>query len=311
MLVELRHLRYFVAVAEELHFGRAARRLNLSQPPLSQQIRQLERILGAPLFVRTSRRVELTPAGTALLGGARRTLAEATRGMDAAQRAGRGEVDILRVGFTDSAALGGLVEIVRAFRAAYPHIQLELIEGTTETQLDAVERNLVDAALVRGPVSATRARAEVVRREPFLAALPADHRLVSRRTIAIGALRAEPFILFPRHVAPAYHDVLTSACQRAGFEPNVRHESSEYQTILSLVASGLGVTIVPASVRSLNLEGVEFRPLRGLRATAELAAVYQPHRLSRVLNAFLAIALRYSERSAVSGSTRVARRAGT
>lgn len=288
--VDLRHLRYFVAVAEELHFSRAARRLNVSQPPLSQQIRQLERAIGAPLFVRTSRRVELTPAGTALLDGARRTLAEASRSLEAAERAGRGEVDRLRVGYTGSGALGGLVEIVRAFRGAHPLIHLELLEGTTESQLEAVERDLVDVALVRGPVAASRARTEVVRREPFLAALPVDHRLATRAMVPIVALKDEPWVLFPRHIAPPHHDVLTGICQRAGFEPAVAHESAEYDTILSLVAAGLGVTLVPASVKRLRFEGVEFRRLSGVSATAELAAVYQPHRLSRGLSAFLAIA---------------------
>jgi DNA-binding transcriptional LysR family regulator len=292
MDIDLRHLRYFVAVAEELHFSRAAKRLNISQPPLSQQIRQLERAIGSPLFVRTSRRVELTPAGTALLDGARRTLAEASRSLDAAERAGRGEVDRLRIGYTGSGALGGLVEIVRAYRTAYPLIHLELIEGTTETQLEAVGRDLVDVALVRGPVAASRARAEVVRREPFVAALPHDHRLASRSVVPIGALRDEPWVLFPRHIAPPHHDVLTGVCQRAGFEPRVAHESAEYDTILSLVAAGLGVTLVPSSVRRLRFEGVEFRRLSGVKATAELAVVYQPHRLSRALSAFIRCATR-------------------
>jgi LysR family transcriptional regulator, benzoate and cis,cis-muconate-responsive activator of ben and cat genes len=288
--VDLRHLRYFVAVAEELHFSRAARRLNVSQPPLSQQIRQLERAIGAPLFVRTSRRVELTPAGSALLDGARRTLAEASRSLDAAERAGRGEVDRLRVGYTGSGALGGLVEIVRAFRAAYPLIHLEMIEGTTETQIEAIDRDLVDVALVRGPIIPGRAKAEVVRREPFLAVLPADHRLTARHVVPMAVLRDEPFILFPRHIAPPHYDVLMGICEEAGFEPRVSHESAEYDTILSLVAAGLGVTLVPSSVRRLRFEGVEFRRLSGVRATAELAVIYQPHRMSRALSAFLAIA---------------------
>jgi DNA-binding transcriptional LysR family regulator len=242
--------------------------------------------------------------------------------LEAAERAGRGEVDRLRVGYTGSGALGGLVEIVRAFRSAHALIHLELIEGTTESQLEAVERDLVDVALVRGPVAASRAKAEVLRREPFVAALPQDHRLAARsaaprrverasRTRLVGsppggkpqlrppdppspspiaALKDEPWILFPRHIAPPHHDVVTGICQRAGFEPNVRHESTEYDTILSLVAAGLGVTIVPASVRRLRFEGVEFRRLSGVQATAELAAVYQPHRLSRALSAFLSIA---------------------
>lgn len=288
--MELRHLRYFVAVAEELHFGRAARRLNVSQPPLSFQIRQLETALGTPLFVRTHRRVELTPAGTAFLDGARRTLAEAEKSVAAAQRAGRGEVDVLRVGFTDSAALAGLPEIVRAFRAAHPSIHLELTESTSQGQVDAVERDEIDVALVRGPVVSTNSRTEVVRREPFLGALPSGHRLAARRTLTIAALRNEAFVLFPRALAPAFHDLIVGLCLRAGFEPHVEHESADYQTILSLVAAGIGLTIIPASVSNLRRVGVEFRPLRGLKATAELTLVYRPHRLSRPLEAFLSAA---------------------
>jgi DNA-binding transcriptional LysR family regulator len=292
MSIELRHFRYFVAVAEELHFGRAARRLNVSQPPLSQQIRQLERILGVALFARTSRRVALTPAGSVLLAAARRTLAEADRSIEMAQRAGLGEFDTLRVGYTDSAALGGLPEIVRAFRAAHPGIHLELIEGTTEGQLEALERDRVDVALVRGPVAPGAALVELVHREPFLAAVPDDHRLAHRRSVSIAALREEPFVLFPRHLAPPYHDVILRMCRRAGFEPRVRYESSEYQTILSLVAAGLGVTVVPASVSTLRRARVTFIRLRGVDATAELTLVHRPHRRSRTLDLFIATAVR-------------------
>jgi len=291
MTLELRHLRYFVAVAEELHFSRAARRLNVSQPPLSQQIRQLESILGARLFVRTSRRVELTPAGTTLLDGARRTLAEVARSIAAAQRAGRGELDMLRVGFTDSAALGGLPELVRAFRAAHPAIHLELTEGTTESQLDALAHDLVDVALVRGPVASGAWQTEIVRREPFVAALPADHLLVGKGALSLRALRHVPFVLFPRHLAAPFYDVVVGMCRAAGFDPTIRYESSEYETILSLVAAGLGVSLVPASVRDLQRVGVEFRPLRGVAATAEIALVYRAHRMSRPLELFIGTAV--------------------
>jgi LysR family transcriptional regulator, benzoate and cis,cis-muconate-responsive activator of ben and cat genes len=290
MHITLRHLRYFVAVAEELHFSRAARRLNVSQPPLSQQIRQLEDIVGSALFVRTSRRVQLTSAGLAFLDGTRRSLAEVARTLAAAQHAAHGERDMLRVGFTDSAALGGLVEILRTYRVAYPDVHLDLIEGTSQAQLDALERDTVDVALVRGPVASVTARTIIVRREPFEAAVPADHPLAKRRGVPLAALRGQPFVLFPRHLAPAFHDVVTAMCRRAGFSPEVRHESADYQTMLSLVAAGLGVTIVPASVRNLGRIGVEFRPLAGPKVMAELALMYRPARLSRALEAFIAIA---------------------
>lgn len=314
--VELRSLRYFVAVAEELHFGRAARRLNISQPPLSQQIRQLEAALGVTLFVRSSRRVELTPAGTVLLEGARRAIAEAERAVAAVQRAGRGEVDMLRIGFTDSAALGLLPAVVRAYRGAFPGVHLELTEGTTEAQLEAVERDLVDLAIVRGPVNAgidvglapargtlARAptRAVVVQREPFLVALPEDHRLTRRRLVAAGALSGEAFVLFPRHLAPLFYDVIAGICRRAGFEPDVHYQSAEYEMILSLVAAGLGVSIVPASVRNLQRAGVEFRRLDA-PDTAELVLVYRPHRHSTALEQFVRVATHVGGRNAARGA---------
>jgi DNA-binding transcriptional LysR family regulator len=290
MRIQLRHLRYFVVLAEELHFTRAARRLNVSQPPLSQQIRQLEAIVGSPLFIRTSRRVQLTSAGIVFLDGARRSLAEVERTVAAVQRAAHGERDVLRVGYTDSAALGGLVEIVRAYRAAHPDVHLDLISGTSQDQVDALERDAVDVALVRGPVASATARTVTVRREPFVVALPADHPLARRRVVPVRALRGQPFILFPRHLAPAFHDIVVTLCRRAGFSPDVRHESGDYQTILSLVAAGLGVTIVPASVRNVAPSGVVCRPLGGSTAKAEVILMYRPMRLSPALETFIATA---------------------
>jgi DNA-binding transcriptional LysR family regulator len=290
MRVQLRHLRYFIAVAEELHFSRAARRLNVSQPPLSQQVRQLEVIVGAPLLVRTSRRVQLTSAGVALLDGARRSLAEVERAVLAAQRAGHGERDVLRIGFTDSAALGGLAEIVRAYRAAHPDVHLDLVAGTSEEQIDALERDAVDVALVRGPVASATARTVTIRREPFVVALPAGSPLARRSVVPVRALRGEPFVLFPRHLAPASYDVVIAMCRRAGFSPDIRHECADYQTMLSLVAAGLGLALVPASVRNLGRAGVVCRPLSGSAAKAELVLMYHPVQLSRALETFVEIA---------------------
>jgi len=165
---ELRHLRYFVAVAEELHFGRAAKRLGIAQPPLSQQIRQLEARLDVPLFTRTSRQVALTAAGEALLRGARRALAEVGLAAAAARRAATGETDALRIAYTDSAALSVLPGAIQRFRSALPSVHLDLVEGSTAAQIDAVARDLVDLAVVRGPIVQPSLRTEVVLREPFL-----------------------------------------------------------------------------------------------------------------------------------------------
>jgi DNA-binding transcriptional LysR family regulator len=271
---ELRHLRYFVAVAEELHFGRAARRLHISQPPLSQQIQQFEDIIGVALFRRTSRRTELTAAGTVLLHHARRILADADRAAEAARRAARGELETLVVGFTDSAALSVLPEIVRVFRNARPDVHLELSESSTQAQLSILERGAADVVIVRGPVPNPEFRTETLLAESFVLAVPSDHTLARKRSVKIASLANEPFVLFPRHLAPEFHDQLIAMCIKAGFSPEIRAEAAEYQTILSLIAAGLGISILPASVKNLGRAGVAFVTLADVRtkATVVLAA---------------------------------------
>jgi DNA-binding transcriptional LysR family regulator len=285
--LELRHLRYFVAVAEELHFGRAARRLGIAQPPLSQQIRQLEQRIGASLFARTSRQVALTPAGEALLRGARRVLAEMRLAAAAARRAEAGETDALRVAYTDSAALSVLPSAIQGFRSAMPTVHLDLVEGSTAAQVDAVVRDLVDLAVVRGPVVQPALRTEVVLREPFLLALPESHPLCERQTVELAVLGAESMVLFPRHLAPDFHDTISAMCRAAGFTPLVAYEGAEYQTILSLVAAGLGVSLVPRSVANLQRSGVVYRVITDAPPRAEIAAVYRAENWSRPLETML------------------------
>jgi DNA-binding transcriptional LysR family regulator len=290
MIPELRQLRYFVTVAEELHFSRAARRLNIAQPPLSQQIRQLEAAVGAQLFVRTSRKVELTPAGSAFLEGARRALSEAERAAEMAQRASKGETETVRVGFTDSAALSILPGTIRRFRAELPMVHLDLSEASTLAQLDAVRLGVVDIAFVRGPVTGTLPpdlRSQIVLEESFSVALPIDHALAKKKRSGVRALAGEPMVLFPRHLAPAFHDIITTMCRDAGFSPVISQEAAEYQTILSLVAAGLGVSIVPASIRNLGRTGVVFRPLLYSGAAAQVVAVFRQHRRSNAVEALV------------------------
>ena len=287
---DLRHLRYFVAVAEELHFGRAAARLNIAQPPLSQQIQQLERLVGAQLLRRTSRKTELTPAGTVLLEHARRLLADAERAGEAARRAGRGELETLVIGFTDSAALSVLPAIVRRFSALRPDVHLELSEGSTQAQLGALERSAMDAVIVRGPVTNPTLRIETLLREPFVVAVPADHRLAGKRMTELAVLSKEAFVLFPRHLAPGFHDQLISMCIRAGFSPEVRAEGAEYQTILSLVAAGLGVSLVPTSVKNLGRTGVAFVSLKDDRTKATVVVAVRRDNASVGLRQFLEVA---------------------
>ena len=260
----IRRLPYFVAVAEELHFGRAARRLGLAQPPLSQQIRRLEADVGFPLLERGRagpRRVTLTPAGAALLDAARRALAVAADGVEGARRAGRGERGTITVGYAASVMLTPVAGIVSAYRERYPDVRVRLREMPTAEQVAALRAGELDAGFLREPAAADDLAREPVLREPFAIALPARHPLAARRRLPLGALAGEPFVLFPRAAAPAFHDQVVALCAAAGFTPRVVQESIEWQTVVGLVATGLGVSVVPDGVRALRAYGVAYRPL--------------------------------------------------
>jgi DNA-binding transcriptional LysR family regulator len=268
--VELRHLRSFVAVAEELHFGRAARRLRVAQPALSVTIRQLEHRVGAPLFLRSSRHVELTPAGLLLLERARRLLAEVSKAIGATQRAGQGELLTLRVGFTDSAALSVLPTALSRFRRSHPGVHLDLLEGNSSSQLEALESDMTDVAVVAGPVSLPTLHVETVTRDRFVVALPRAHPLARNATVSLSGLNEVELIQGPSHVAPEYQNVIARMFARAGVTPRIVHRATEYQATLSLVAAGLGASVVPAFVQNLQRSGVVFRPVRGAGARAEV-----------------------------------------
>lgn len=289
MVPELRQLRYFVAVAEELHFSRAAKRLNIAQPPLTQQIQLLERGLGVRLFDRTTRRVELTAAGGAFLEGARRTLTEAARAGELARRASRGDLDTLRIGFTDAAMMSVLPGAIDRYRRAFPGVHLDLRDDNTAAQIDeSLRHDLIDVGLMRGPIAATTLRVETIFEEPFCVALPDAHPLADRARIPIRLLRDEPFVLFPRRISPAYYDQLVGACQKAGFRPEVVYEAVKYSTVIGLIAAGCGLTLVPRSNGNLTRTGVTYRPLTGMPAKAAVIAAYRlDDRVSPVLTGFL------------------------
>jgi DNA-binding transcriptional LysR family regulator len=259
--VELRHLRYFAAVAEELHFGRAAQRLGIAQPPLSQQIKSLETLIGYPLFERKPQ-VRLTPAGETLLEVTRRTLAQVEEGLDFTRRAGRGEAGKLTVGFAASILTTALPEILRTYREQYPGVELRLRELSSAAQTTALADGIIDVGFVREAVEhGADLICEPILREEFVAVLPPAHPLATRRQLPLNALAEEPFVHFPRIVAPALFDQIADACQRAGFRPRVVQEAQEWLTILGLVEAGLGVSLVPASFCRLQWGGVQYKPL--------------------------------------------------
>ena len=277
-MIELRRLRAFVIVAEEGHVTRAAERLGMQQPPLSRLLQGLEADLGVLLLHRTPRGVHATPAGKALLQEARAVLARAEKVEEAVQRAARGEQGRLAVGFTSSAALHPFVTaVLRQFREIVPGVSLELEEAGTGELVEALTHERLDAAFVRSPVGlAPSISVEGVLEEPMFAALPAGHRLTLRThaTIPLADLAEEAFILYRRPAGPGLYDAILAACRAAGFSPKVAQEAPRLTATLSLVAAGLGVSLVPASMRRLGGDGIVYRGLaedHGLAAPLHLA----------------------------------------
>lgn len=263
--MELRHLRYFVAVAEELHFGRAAARLGISQPPLSQQIQALEEELGVCLFERTNRRVALSTVGELFLPEARAVLAQLDRAVDVARRARQGELGELKVGFTSSAPFTSTIpRAIQAFRLACPQVHLDLRELSSRGVAEAVAAGLLQVGMLR-PLDPLPVGLEALELfvEPLVAVLPAGHPLAARDDgIALAELAGEAFVFFPRSFGTGLYDQLLELARGAGFAPRIVQEASEAMTLIGLVATGLGVTVLPASFNRMRIDGVVCRTLR-------------------------------------------------
>ncbi len=274
--MELRHLRYFVAVAEERHFGRAAERLHIAQPPLSQQIRRFEAELGEPLLYRTTRRVELSPAGEVMLERAREILAAVDSAIEDARSAGHGEYGRLAIGFTGSSTYEMLPAVAVALRRELPGVTLDLRgELLTPAQVTRLLDGTLDLGLLRPPVHVRDLNVEVLRSEPLIAVLPESHRLAEADTIPLDELAGEPFITYPSHFRSVLHDAVEDACAAHGFKPLAAHEVSETATLVSFVAAGLGVSLVPASVGNMTVRGAIYRPLADDDTRVELAVAWR------------------------------------
>lgn len=284
--MELRQLRYYVAVAEELHFRRAAERLHMSQPPLSHQIRLLEQELGVELLTRTRRRVDMTPAGEAFLRDARTVLAELDRATRNAQRIHAGQTGTLRVSFAGSALLSVVPRVVQRLTDTHPAIDIELHERSTSDQVRALVAGATDLGLAPLPVGDADVEIDVLVRERTVAAVPASHPLARARDVTLRRLAEFPFVLFPREQAPGYHDLLMMSVTSAGTPPRVIQQAAETQTIIGLVAAGVGISLVPASVQQLALDGVAYRPVSDAPDT-ELAALTRRGDRTALIAAFL------------------------
>jgi DNA-binding transcriptional LysR family regulator len=290
--MELRHLRYFVAVAEEGNITRAAERLGIGQPPLSQQIHALERELDVKLFHRTGHGVVPTDAGKALLVDAKRLLGDVENATLNAQRAGRGETGHLHLGFTASAAFHPIVRaLVREFRNAYPGVGLTLTEGTTAQLLALLDEGRIDLAFLRpGVHSFAGVVLQEIANEPMKAVLPITHPLAQRARIPLSALSKEPFVLIPRAASPMLHDEIVSACRHAGFEPMPGQQAPQLSTVVSLVAAEFGVSIVPASVSQFHAEGVTYVDIADTKVRSKLALASLEGNSSTRVDNFLEIA---------------------
>jgi len=286
--MELRHLRYFVTLAEELHFGRAARRLHLSQPPLSMQIKALETEIGTQLLARTRRHVELTTAGTVFLREAREILSRVEQATASARRAGRGEIGEIAVGFVTIADYNVLPRVLSEFRAQHPAVRLTLREATTDAQLHDLSEQRIDIGFVLAPIQDEGLITRPLLCEPLVAALPHNHVLArGRAALSLSRLSDRPFILFPRHMAPGLYDDIVGFCRRAGFIPRVEQEAVQMQTIISLVSAGLGVALIPASMRNLGRSGVVYRALREKSPQTKVLAAWRKGDSAPALRRFL------------------------
>ncbi|HXC38549.1 MAG TPA: LysR substrate-binding domain-containing protein [Burkholderiales bacterium] len=283
----LRTLRCFLAVAEELHFGRAAQRLNLSQPPLTKQIQNLESRLNVRLFDRSKRSVRLTSAGTALVLEARRLLDQAESAAISVRRIHTGEAGTVRIGFISAAFFSSfqarLIRLAKSRRG----IQTVWLELGSFEQVEALLKERIDLGIAHTPIELRGLAARVVAREPHIAALPAGHPLAALRTIPLSGLRDEDFVLFPREAASGYHDMVVAACYQAGFSPRVTHLARHLFTIVGLVAQGRGVSLVPRKVGKVPIPGVAFRPLRGATVYSEFSLLWSPKNNSPALKRLL------------------------
>ncbi|MGO4280804.1 DNA-binding transcriptional regulator, LysR family [Cupriavidus sp. OV038] len=281
--MEIRDLRMFMALAEELHFGRAAERLRISQPPLTKHIQQLEEQLGVMLFDRNKRSVRLTPAGAALVQEARRILNQAEVALQVVRRAQQGETGTLRIGFVAAVVYIGIEALFARLHRELAGVETVWEEMGSSEQVEALRKDRIDLGFAQVPMGVGEMAAHLVASVPLAAALPATHRLAGRAKIDVAALADEPFIVIPRESAPGYFDLTAATCLAGGFSPNFRHYAKHLLSVISLVALGRGVALVPRTLGTAAVPGVVLKPLTGAPAHAQYSAIWHPGNPSPVL----------------------------
>lgn len=286
--IELRQLKYFVAVAEELHFGRAAQRLNMAQPPLSQQIRRLESQLQVRLFDRHNRSVRLTSAGTALFAKAGDILRDVSRAVDATLNAARGETGSLGIGFGFSATYTLLPALVSRYRKMYPNVQVDLFEMTISQQIEALAKSEIDVGVLRLPLNVATLATKIVLVESLVLAIPKEHALAQRGTLKVRELAHEQFVMAPPNRV-GFFDLIKSICRSAGFEPHIAQHATGLHTALGLVSVGMGIAIVPQSLTQTPVRNVIYKPLVDA-PKSQVALAWRADDRSPIVKSFIALA---------------------
>jgi DNA-binding transcriptional LysR family regulator len=287
--MELRHLRYFLAVAQELNFTRAAQRLHIAQPPLTQQIKALEAEIGVTLFDRSAYRIELTDAGRAFAAEVARILGDVRNAVLIAKRAARSSAGQVRVGFTESASFNPLVTCAfRSFRSAYPEVEVSLEEHPSTELAIALREGRIDAAFLRPPLKTEEGiTLHLLEEEDMVVAVPNGHPLAKRKVIDLRELERETFILYPRSVRPGLADAVVAACEKAGFTPRVEQYAPQLSATINLVAASLGISIVPRSMQGLQPHALAYLPLRGRPVLAQLGIAHRTSEESRAVLKFI------------------------
>jgi DNA-binding transcriptional LysR family regulator len=288
--MELRHLRYFVAVAEELHFGRASARLHLAQPALSQQVKQLEKELGVLLLARTKRRVALTEPGRAFLVEARRTLGAADEAIRVARRAAQGELGSLKVGYVDLATWLDFPMILQTFRQHFPSVEVTLVELHREPQREALLRGDLDVGFFTLAERDRGLTGLIIGRDPLVVALPSHHPRSAQPSLPLSDLAEEPWVLFPRELRTVFGELVLTSCREAGFVPRVIQEASQLHALAGLVSAGVGITLLPQSMAAAPRKGVVYRPLREDAPVLSLHLVWRENDLSPAGERFVEVA---------------------
>jgi DNA-binding transcriptional LysR family regulator len=297
--IELRHLRYFAALAEEQHFGRAAERCNISQPPFSVAIRQLETELGFALVDRDSSPLRLTPAGEKFYEEVLRSISQIDYSIEAATLVSQGMDGVLRIGFFGSMLGRGLTSILRLYESEHPNVEIRLVELNTREQISALQRGTIDYGFLHTSMVPEGLGCELIVTEPLMLCVPAESELSRRSKVKLADAASSYFILFSRSVSPTYYDKLISVCTSAGFHPQIKHEVRHWYTAVACVANGLGVALVPASMRNAGVENVSYLSLESSSSLPQLWAAWPARKVSNAaVLAFHAAVTKHFQRQA-------------